>query len=120
MKRFLLAGVLMLSATLSWGVAEVWKSSHTQTVETAANLCGAAKGTLHSVCVGRADVGSTAIGPTIQIFDSRGVSTSSMTVLISTSVNVAGCMDFDVKASSGLTYTTTGSQSATFMYLCGY
>lgn len=119
MKRIFLVVAMMFSSSLLWATAEVWKSSHTQTAETAANLCGSAKGYLHSVIVGRADAGA-GIGPTIQIFDSRGVSTSSMTVIISTAANVAGVLDYDVKTSSGLTYTTTGSQSVSFQYLCGY
>lgn len=116
MKRLLALIVGLFISTTLYATQEVWKSSHTATVEANVNLCGQAKGLIHSVCVGRSD------GGTITLLDTRATftSTSTISVLISTATNVSGCVDFDVKTSSGLTYTTTGAQDVTFMYLCGY
>lgn len=117
MKRLLLVLVSVSFMSVSaFAVSEVWTSSHTATVDSNKNLCGNAKATLHSVCVGRSD------GGTITLSDTRGTftSTSTIAVLISTATNVSGCVEFDVKVSSGLTYSTTGAQDTTFMYQCGY
>lgn len=116
MKRLLIVALSLCMSSFAIASSDVWKSSHTITNETGANLCGQAKGLIHSVVVGTANSG------TVTLFDSRAntAATAIMSVMISTAANTAGGYFFDVKTSSGLTYTTNGSQDVTFMYLCGY
>lgn len=112
MKKIIFAGLFLMS---SLAYAEtVWRSSFTASSDTAQNLCNSGRhGTLHSICVGTASSG------TITVLDSRGgsVANSTFTVMSSTAGMTGGCRVFDVVASSGINYTSSGA-SVTFLYNC--
>lgn len=113
MKKLAIAALSLFIPIASFAVPSVWLSSNTVTADTTKNLCGQAKALFHGVCVTQDNLG------TISIFDSRGSAVNPIGVIVSSSA-VGNCLFYDVKTSSGLTYSKTTTTNATFLYQCGY
>lgn len=117
MKKILFAIAILCAVSGSSRAADqVWKSSWTATADTGQTLCGAnRRGLLHSIEVGTAAAG------TITLLDSRGgtVAISTFGVLSSTAVMSSGPHEYNVVASSGITYTnSTAGTNMTIFYQC--
>jgi hypothetical protein len=116
MKRFLILIASLMTASFAMaGYGNVWKSSTTATADTTKALCNPRTqgAILHGVCISKADAG------TFTIYDSSATANFPIAVIQSTSAAQSGCLFYDVKVSSGLTYTNSvAGTNATILYGC--
>ena len=119
MKKSLLAVLILALAHSSAQAIQstVWLSSNSAVNTSTAPLCntvgsgGSIRGILHGICINTAAAGN------IQVFNSSGTATNTITGLYSTATQVP-CNFYDVVVTSNVSVNKNGTADTTVLYLC--
>lgn len=111
MKRFLLAGLLILVSSVGFAY-EAYRSSATATTDTTQVLCGGGKrGYLYSVCTS-----SAVAGTGLTVYNSSFTTAVQNTGFISS--GAVGCQEYRAVYTKGIMYSKGGPSNVLIQYDC--
>ena len=121
MKRLLIVGLVMASASVAMAVTDrfgnplptVWRSSFTQEANGIANI-GTGSMVLHNVIISSASVAGT--GGIIYIYNSTGTMLNVSTMAIVATDGAHEPHDYDMYLSSGFSVAKVGNAAVTYLF----